>query len=311
MKPIKIAFINFKGGVGKTALAVNFAAKVSEKHKTLLVDLDPQSNASAWLMQEVDFTARNKQEGKGESYKTVYQLFLDQMNGTRYFDFDDAYLPRVVQLPSGLHISPKLDLLPNTYFSMDLEGSLASHAAHEDPRSYLQDGLKGFEERYQFIVIDCAPNLYIMTQNAMVYSNYFVIPQFPDPFSHIGLSILCQRVDKSWSKYKKISEQNPKLSLLGTVFTRVRPNTYIGNYKSSVQRTLDEAKQEARNEELYENAELIEPPLTETWRAVSDSVRAHIPTIYYKLSYPPAAQYAKDVAEFTKNIKKKIDFEDD
>jgi chromosome partitioning protein len=309
LKPIKIAFINFKGGVGKTALAVNFAAKLSEKYRTLLIDLDPQSNASAWLMQETDFSERNKKEGKGESHKTVYQLFLDQMNGTRHFDFDDAAIPRVVQLTSGLHISPKLDLLPNTYWSMDLEGHLATQAASEDPRGYLQDGLKGFEERYQFVVIDCAPNLYILTQNAMVYSNYFIIPQFPDPFSHIGLAILCDRIDRSWSKYKKISEQNPKLNLLGTVFSRVRPNTYIENYKASISRTLDDAKSKAKNEDLYEDAELLDPPITETWRALSDSISEHIPTIYYKPSYSPAAQYASDIAEFSVNVKKKIGIE--
>jgi len=309
MKPIKIAFINFKGGVGKTALAVNFAAKLSEKYKTLLIDLDPQSNSSAWLMNEVDFRDRNNAQGRGESHKTVNQLFQDQIHGTRYFDFDDAYIPRVVQLRSGLSVTPKLDLLPNTYLSMDLEGHLAAQASSEDPRGYLQEGLKGFEERYQFVIIDCAPNLYIMTQNAMVYSNYFIIPQFPDPFSHIGLAILCERIDKSWSKYKKVSEQNPKLSLIGTVFSRVRPNTNIGNYKQSITQTLDAAKAKATNDDLYENSELLDPPITETWRGMSDSVSEHVPTIYYKPSYPPLAQYTSDITKFTGNVMRKIGME--
>ena len=306
MKPIKISFINFKGGVGKTALSVNFAAKLAEKHKTLLIDLDPQSNTSAWLLQETDFRSRNMVFGKGETHRTVYQLFLDLIDGTRHFDFDDAVIPRVVQYRSELHITPKLDILPNTYYCMDLEGRLAAQAALEDPRSYLQDALKGFEERYKFIVIDCAPNLYIMTQNAMVFSNFFIIPQFPDPFSHIGLAILCQRIDKFWSRYRRVSEQNPKLSLLGTVFSRVRPNTYIGDIKASVSATLEAAAKSAKTPELYENSEVLEPEINETWKALSKSIEHHVPTVYYKQSYGPAADYAKNIEKFKNNVLKCI-----
>jgi chromosome partitioning protein len=307
MKPIKISFINFKGGVGKTALSVNFAAKLAEKHKTLLIDLDPQSNASAWLLQPRDFENRNVLFGKGETHKTVYQLFLDQIESIRNFDFDEAVIPGIAQNINELSITPKLDILPNTYHSMDLEGRLASQAASEDPRSYLQDALKGFEERYKYVVIDCAPNLYIMTQNAMVYSNFFIIPQFPDPFSHIGLAILCQRIDKFWSRYKKVSEQSPKLSLLGTVFSRVRPNTYIGDLKASVDATLKEAADTAKNTELYGDAEILEPEINETWKAVSKSIEQRIPTVYYKASYAPAAEYARNIEKFTGNVLKHIE----
>jgi len=111
-KAAKISFINFKGGVAKTTTAVNFAAMLAERgYSTLLVDLDPQSNSTQWLLGEKRGTHRIQ----NEVTKTVYQLFLDRIQKTHKFRFADSVVKAVVQNPSGLSLTPNLDLLPNTY----------------------------------------------------------------------------------------------------------------------------------------------------------------------------------------------------
>jgi chromosome partitioning protein len=121
MTAIKISFINFKGGVGKTTLAVNFAAMLNKKnHKTLLVDLDPQANASMYLLPPELMEKRISREGE-EIHKTTYQMFLDEIEGTRLFRFTEAVVESVVRDKRGYPLTPNLDLLPNTYEAINLE----------------------------------------------------------------------------------------------------------------------------------------------------------------------------------------------
>lgn len=122
-KAAKISFINFKGGVAKTTTAVNFAATIAARgYSTLLVDLDPQSNSTQWLLGD----KRGTQRIQNEPTKTVNQLFLDRAQKTAKFRFADAVVKAVAQNNSGLSITPNLDLLPNTYRAIKLEQELSA-----------------------------------------------------------------------------------------------------------------------------------------------------------------------------------------
>ncbi|MGH8679445.1 MAG: ParA family protein, partial [Burkholderiales bacterium] len=113
----KIAFINYKGGVGKTSLIVNTAASLVKRGlRVLLVDLDTQSNASIWLM-KLDRWNKINATGIG----SVYSIFDP---GTQRLK--DCVIKDVLEGKEGEKLLPGLDLVPTTFNLVDLEGDYKS-----------------------------------------------------------------------------------------------------------------------------------------------------------------------------------------
>jgi chromosome partitioning protein len=110
---------------------------------------------------------------------------------------------------------------------MELIKKNAAQYLHE--RMFLRNALKEVEDKYNYILIDCPPNLYLMTQNALVASDWYVIPAIPDHLSTIGLSILQKKVEKIGDLIKAAqtfadTSKNPPAvaSLGGIIFVKVR-----------------------------------------------------------------------------------------
>lgn len=289
---IKISLINFKGGVAKTITSVNLAAVLAERgYKTLLVDLDPQSNASLWLLggewEGSRFMAR-----LGEPHKTVYQLFLDRIEGTHHFRFKNSVIKAVARDVWGHTKTPNLDLLPNTYEAIDLERRLVARALM--PLNILKLQLENIQESYRFIIFDCAPNLYLTTINALVFSNYYIIPVNPDYFSRSGLTILGREIKKIWDQCGMLSDDD--LELLGVLITRIKLGASLdAGRKVDFERGLRELIEEGT---VSANAAVFDTYFNDTVY-VHRSVQAGIPSIYYEKSYPPMAKYIERLNEFT------------
>jgi chromosome partitioning protein len=175
-----VAFINLKGGVGKTTLAVNFAAYCgSLGHRTLLIDLDPQTNATFCCMTAQQWT--NHRELKG----TVANL----LKAKEYATAGDKTISAEDVIVEG--VFENVDLLPSDLdlFTVDLE--LAARTAREQ---ILNNALEPVKEKYDIIICDCPPNLTIPTQNAIAMSQHYVIPVSPDYLSTLGIGLLKNRV---------------------------------------------------------------------------------------------------------------------
>ena len=120
-----IAFVNFKGGVGKTANVVNIAASLAATHekRVLVVDLDAQCNASLWLLRKEVW--RRHTDGLRNS---TYQLFKDRVVGTRLFDFEQATIQGVPMSEAGDRLIGSLHILPGVVELLEVEQLLAGGA---------------------------------------------------------------------------------------------------------------------------------------------------------------------------------------
>lgn len=201
-----ISVVNLKGGVGKTAIAVNFAAYCGKFGlSTLLIDLDPQTNATFSCIPVPAWDKHAKKKG------TVANI----MGMKRHTSADGSKVKVDDIIIKG--VFENVDLLPShlDLFSIDLD--LAGATAREYK---LKRALNDLLEGYDIVVCDCPPNLTIPTQNALVLSSHFVVPVSPDFLSALGVGILLNRV-------KEFCEDlDHTLTHIGIVLSRVGRPAY-------------------------------------------------------------------------------------
>ncbi|MEN8221355.1 MAG: AAA family ATPase [Pseudomonadota bacterium] len=179
-EPKILSFVNLKGGVGKTALSVNFAAFCGLKGlKTLLIDMDPQTNAT--------FSCISLEVWKDHSINkgTVANL----MGMKRHTTAEGSYITADKVIIKD--VFENCDLLPShiDLFTIDLD--MAGATARE---TKLKRALNPIIGKYDIIICDCPPNLTIPTQNALAISTHYAVPVSPDFLSAIGVGILLNRV---------------------------------------------------------------------------------------------------------------------
>ena len=181
-----VSFINYKGGVGKTTIAVETAATLAKQHgfKVLVIDLDPQTNASFYLVTEDDWD--NWVESKG-SLKDIFQTAINEQP----FDVASVIME---DLYGCIDLLPShLDLLP-----VDLELAAKWGAQSSEAKMIIKDRLEAVinEREYDFVVIDCPPNLNLVTQNALMLSDSYVVVCLPEYFSVRGIGLIETQISK-------------------------------------------------------------------------------------------------------------------
>ena len=182
--PIILSSVNLKGGVGKTAISVNFAAHCARKgYKTLLIDLDPQTNATFWCLPVEEWQEHAKRFG------TVANI----LGARNHTNAEGSTKTASDVIKKGVLSDPGLDLLPShlDLFTIDLD--LGAEVARE---TKLKRALKDVASEYDIIICDCPPNLTIPTQNAIAASSHFVVPVSPDFLSSLGIALLLTRIQK-------------------------------------------------------------------------------------------------------------------
>ena len=212
-----LSFINLKGGVGKTTVAVAVAeilAHEDRKH-VLLIDLDPQTNATVTVISEERWAECDK-DGR-----TVAQLFSDKLNphDVPKFDVEKAITRRVSTVNDGI---ARLDLLPSSISLIDLQDRIPSIALSgnftTNPLDILRGALQNTISRYDYVVIDCPPSLGIITKNGLRISTGYVIPTIPDIVSTWGIYQIVDNV------HRFASDIGRTIPALGIVATKVQVN---------------------------------------------------------------------------------------
>ncbi|WP_399553234.1 ParA family protein [uncultured Propionibacterium sp.] len=185
-RAVVIALCNQKGGVGKTTTTINLGAALAElDRKVLLVDFDPQGSASLGLGVHPHTLD-----------KSIYNLLLSGQ-----YAFDDVVLSTNV---------PGLDLMPANIDLSAAEVQLVSEVAREQTLKRVLDPVR---DRYDFVLIDCAPSLGLLTINALTASDRVIIPLECEYFALRGVALLSDTINKV------IDRLNPDLRVLGVLAT--------------------------------------------------------------------------------------------
>lgn len=190
-----ISIANQKGGVGKTTTAINLAASLAVlEHKVLLVDADPQANATSGA----GFDVRNIKT-------SIYETIVDEVN------------PKDIILSTEI---PGFDLLPA---NIDLVGAEIEMLNLPNREKMMAQVINGVKDSYDFVLIDCSPSLGLLTVNALTAADSVLIPVQCEYFALEGLGKLLNTIKIIQSRL------NPDLQIEGFLLTMFDSRLKLSN----------------------------------------------------------------------------------
>ncbi|MBQ7734282.1 MAG: AAA family ATPase [Synergistaceae bacterium] len=205
-----VSIINYKGGVGKTTLTANLGAYAAlHGLRVLLIDLDPQTHLTFSFMTQEQW--RIKYEKK-KTLKNYFDSLIDEHG--------ENSLASLV-IPLNYIFCMKLDIISSHLELADMDMKLAgkctasntSQLASNSLRmyNYLRSGLKELNDEYDLVLIDCAPNFNALVRNAIIASDYYLVPARLDYLSSLGIDNLQDNVKKFFAEYEVFLKYRPDL----------------------------------------------------------------------------------------------------
>ncbi len=241
-----LALANQKGGVGKTTTAINLGTALAAAGcKVLIVDLDPQGNASTGFG-----------IARADRRLTTYDVLL------RDTPFDAAVLATEV---------PNLDIVPAT---VDLSAAEIELVADERRPFRLREAFRTLTRTYEHVLIDCPPSLGLLTVNALTAAHSVMVPLQCEFFALEGLSLLLRTVERVRSSF------NPRLQMHGVVLTMFdRRNNLSEQVASDVRSFMGDRVYETmipRNVRVSEAPSHGKPVLLYDFKSVGAQAYAHL-----------------------------------
>ena len=241
-----ISFLNIKGGVAKTTSAVNIATELGRlNYKTLLIDLDPQANASYSMPHSEGITA----------FEVLGNFSLDTHIATTTYN--------------------NIYMIPGSIDLVKYESKLDKE--NETTEGQLKLFLDSVKDDFDFVLIDCPPSLGMLSTNALVASDYVLVPIKIDNFALLGLDYLISCIEQVKQDF------NSKLKLLGMFITLDERS----NINKQIKRDMDQAfGDKFFKQTIRKNVDVVK------------STFENIPVSYYNVR----ANASKDYKELTKEV---------
>ncbi|MFN3531767.1 MAG: ParA family protein [Candidatus Brocadia sp.] len=290
-----ISFINYKGGVGKTTTTYHIGCALAQFHdkKVLLIDADPQTNLTFLCTLPERWEVFKKENGTisklfewylKDSFDT-YQIeniiwkspieLLTKGKVTKDVVENLDLIPSDIDLlgvdidlaaktwrkiESGFY-QEQLQILRRTIkgikelFGIDTSGDIRDALFYLEQRHILKNAIHRTKDNYDYILIDCPPNLYLVTQNALAASDAYIITTIPDHMSTIGINILIKKIrellDTMNHKCRLTNTEIHDIILKGILFTMVRTvgQSIVSTHKDK----MNELRKEHSNK-CFENS---------------------------------------------------------
>ena len=203
-----VSMINWKGGVGKTTLTLHLAAGLASRHskRVLLVDLDAQCNLSFLAVGASPYITHTY-TNSGPTLKNVFDDYFARKSSKAI----DVILEKQVRARAGKIYTQVGIILSHqelTLLDLKLAREKRSGRDHREETKFeieklsvIKHLIDSVADKYDFVLIDCPPNVNLVTQNAFFASHYYVVPAIPDFLSTVGISLIKQYMEQFNSDY--------------------------------------------------------------------------------------------------------------
>lgn len=225
---ITVSLINMKGGVGKTTLSTQLAHAADRRGiRTLVVDLDPQSNLSQAILSPEKYVKLLKD--KKPTISALFESYLPPIDGSG--SSAPVNISDVIIKKAGYWGKTTLDLIPSR---LELSHTLKNPTGKE---RRLAKALSKVSEQYDLILLDCAPTESILTDAAYHSSRYVLVPVKPEFMATIGLPLLTRSINAF-----KYENSDHDLDICGIVFNHSSTYSEGPEGKKSIKEVETEAK---------------------------------------------------------------------
>lgn len=304
-----ISVVNYKGGVGKTTFVANIAAKLAkEGNKVLLIDLDPQGSLTFSFIHVEEWADKYGQT------RTIKNWFDDKLNkretNINNFIIKDLLVNRTycTNNPIGL-ISSHLDLFDiSLEMAMQLNGIRKRALARNKLECLytLKRGIDEIEEEYDYVFIDCEPSFDLLTQSAIMASEYYFIPTKFDYLSTLGIDSLLTHIERLVNETKenikffnfKGYDINPQLLGVAGNMVTIAKGEELTKFESNIKNKLLEDKYKLFNSSIRNNLQFMD-------------MGELIPTIAKKADNPTKKNIINEIENVIKEFEERINEKND
>ncbi len=296
-----VSVINWKGGVGKTTMTLHLAAGLASQHskRVLLVDLDPQCNLSFLALGLSNYIKIVYDQGS-PSLKTLFDGYFarDPVSA------ESVVLTRSVRAAAG-KVYTKVGIVLShqelTLLDLKLAREKRSGRDHREETKFeieklsvIKALIEEVKDDYDYVLLDCPPNVNLVTQNAFFASDYYLVPAIPDFLSTVGISLIRTYMEsfnkdfQSMCAYAGLDGAYTETKFAGIVFNMV--DEYGGGPKAGHQSAIANVRREQGDENVFAK-------YVTDGDGISAAAQVNVPVFAYS-DLPRSSQNAQKQSEY-------------